>query len=125
MTIELPPIDDDRLDEEWTCRGRHVRCAICEAEDRAYEAAYETYFEELAAEREAAGDRLVQGGQTRSDEDGQGDWKITDYRTREVLASGHGTFEDLDAVWGQHPDWYNADAIGEVACQRALARDAY
>lgn len=51
------------------------------------------------AEIEAEGFRLVNGSQAMPDDDGESDWKITDYRTGKVLAHGHGTPEEFDGAW--------------------------
>lgn len=58
---------------------------------------------------EAAGRRIVGGGQT-----GQDSWEITDWRTGELLASGTGGIDDYDAATMRlDPDgmWLHIDTI--------------
>jgi hypothetical protein len=58
--------------------------------------------EAWVAEVEAQGYRVVDGGQTSAYEYSSGtgrcDYEVTDYRTGEILASGHGTIEDYEAA---------------------------
>jgi hypothetical protein len=79
--------------------------AWLDAEDRAVE------------QLELAGRRIVCGGQTSSpDKDGNSDWEITDWRTGQVLASGHGTHEDYFAATEKlDPDgrFVHRDHVGE------------
>lgn len=50
-------------------------------------------------ELEADGLRIIGGGQTSSyDDDGNASFNVTDWRTGEVLGSGHGSFADYDAL---------------------------
>ena len=66
---------------------------------------------------EAEGYRLVTGGQEGSSyEDGRSDWAVRDYRTGELLISGHGTYEDYSAeaaaaVKARGERWYQHDSI--------------
>ncbi|WP_309318869.1 hypothetical protein [Streptomyces salinarius] len=54
-------------------------------------------FRERVREVESSGLRIVDGGQTGSyDDDGRADWEVTDWRTGEVVASGHSTFDGMD-----------------------------
>lgn len=70
------------------------------------------------AQLEAAGRRIVDGGQITSyDEDNECGWEITDWRTGEVLASGHSTYEEYIAAYELvDPDgkFYHHDHIGET-----------
>ncbi len=66
-------------------------------------------------EIEAAGGRIVTGGQTGEyDDHGGCDWEIEDWRTGEILAEGHGARADFDAAWTRlDPDgrWRHVDRI--------------
>lgn len=68
-------------------------------------------------ELEAAGHRIVGGGQTGTpDVDGRSPWDATDWRSGAVLFSGHGSYEDYIAATDQHdPDgkWIHIDALTE------------
>jgi hypothetical protein len=89
-------------------------CPQCEAED----AAWEAERERRAREVESLGYRLVTGGQTsHPDEDGRSDWVVKDYRTGEVLASGHSTFdEQLEANETDPAGWYGVDFLMDDRC---------
>lgn len=67
------------------------------------------------AELESQGYRIVDGGQTGGyDDDGRCPWEVTDWRTREVLTSGHGTFDDYgETLTRIDPEetWFHIDQI--------------
>jgi hypothetical protein len=67
------------------------------------------------AEVEAEGFRIVDGGQTTPyDDDSKCGYAISDFRTGEVLARGHGTYEEFDAAW---------DTMGDKLGQPLYHRD--
>ncbi|MEU2573603.1 hypothetical protein ACIP3B_24625 [Streptomyces anulatus] len=59
-------------------------------------------FQTKVRDLEASGLLIVDGGQIGSyDEDDRADWEVRDWRTGEVLASGHSTFDGMDEVLAQ------------------------
>ncbi|MFD3569382.1 hypothetical protein [Streptomyces sp. NPDC058667] len=77
------------------------------------EQARREHIEEL----EKAGRRIISGGQTGRQEDGQTTWDVTDWRTGETILEGVGDYDDYCAV-GQRLDpegkWFHIDHIGDV-----------
>lgn len=75
---------------------------------RQYRADEDTRQERIRA-LEAAGHRIVNGGQT-----GQDEWEITDWRTRETLARGTGGINAYDEAGARlDPDgtWFHVDNL--------------
>ncbi|WP_327286531.1 hypothetical protein OG974_32660 (plasmid) [Streptomyces sp. NBC_00597] len=74
-------------------------------------------FAQRVAEAEAAGHRIVDGGQTGSyDDAGRAPWAITDWRTKVVLASGRDDYEGYDAALAKtDPDgcWLLVDNLSQ------------
>ncbi|MFE1271312.1 hypothetical protein [Streptomyces sp. NPDC058758] len=65
-------------------------------------------------ELEKAGHRIVGGGQTGRQEDGQATWDITDWRTGEAIAEGVGDYDAYgEASQRLDPDgkWIHIDHI--------------
>lgn len=64
---------------------------------------------------EAAGHRMVDGGQTGRTEDDQATWEITDWRTGEVLASGIGdnAYDSEGARLDPDGKWLHIDNVEE------------
>ncbi|MFE7928358.1 hypothetical protein ACFU6S_06390 [Streptomyces sp. NPDC057456] len=59
-------------------------------------------FHVKVRELEASGLRIVDGGQTGSyDDDGRSDWEVTDWRTGQVVASGHSSFDGMTEALGR------------------------
>ncbi|MFI0929720.1 hypothetical protein ACH4TP_38215 [Streptomyces sp. NPDC021012] len=73
---------------------------------------------ERIEELEKAGHRIVGGGQTGRQEDGQATWDITDWRTGETILEGVGDYDaygaagrrlDPDGMWFHIDNIYNMD----------------
>ena len=74
------------------------------------EVALDDRDEQRLKELEAAGFRLVNGGQTDAyDDQGMAPWRIYDHRTGETLAEGRGRPVDMDELW--QDDWYHVDRV--------------
>ncbi|MFD9053441.1 hypothetical protein [Streptomyces zaomyceticus] len=69
---------------------------------------------ERIEELEKAGHRIVGGGQTGRQEDGQATWDITDWRTGETILEGVGDYDAYGAA-GQRLDpdgmWFHIDRV--------------
>lgn len=76
---------------------------------------YETRIDAAIAKAEQEGARIIRGAQTAEG------WQITDWRTGDLLASGHGGFEGYGLVVDQlDPDhsWLHVARVRErVECQ--------
>ncbi|MFE2532591.1 hypothetical protein [Streptomyces sp. NPDC059371] len=70
-------------------------------------------FADQVKELEGSGHRIVDGGQVGSyDDEGRCSWEVTDWRTGEVLASGHTTMEEQDKTTDALDPgnvWYHRD----------------
>ena len=77
-----------------------------------------------AEDRERGGLRIVVSGQTGSpDEDGRSDWSTQDWRTGEILASGHSTYDEV--TWGENwIDISQADSLDVANYDKTAVLDA-
>ncbi|MFG2540641.1 hypothetical protein ACGFU4_35925 [Streptomyces sp. NPDC048511] len=83
----------------------HLRCRLADEQAR---------LDRVCA-LEAAGHRMVDGGQTGRTEDGQAAWEITDWRTGELLASGVGddAYDSEGARLDPDGKWMHIDNVEE------------
>ncbi len=81
----------------------HIRAVLQAEED------YGKRKDALLSDYEAKGHRIIDGGQTSSDE-----WEVTDYRTGEMIAAGDGGMEGYAEVVHDHGEmWVHIDPITE------------
>lgn len=101
-TRDQPAIEETSLDYLAAIR-KHI-AAVIQADET-----FEVDLARKAREKEREGYRIVGGGQTGPHVKGLAPWELTDWRTGEVIATGHG-LESFQETFERRP-WWHIDSV--------------